>query len=67
MNLISVVHHLVSAGLGEDDQLAGVLGEPDAVGVLAEGHLAGVLVTLVLGLSTGLVKKAPAAGPCKAA
>ena len=35
---------------GEEDQLAGVLGEPDAVGVLGEGHLAGVLVTVHLGL-----------------
>ena len=37
---------------GEEDQLAGVLGEPDAVGVLGEGHLAGVLVTVHLGLGT---------------
>jgi hypothetical protein len=35
---------------GEDDQLAGVLGELYAVGVLVEGHLAGVLVTGHLGL-----------------
>ena len=35
---------------GEDDQLAGVLGGPDAVGVLVEGHLAGFLVTGHLGL-----------------
>ena len=38
---------------GEEDQLAGVLGEPDAVGVLGEGHLAGVLVTVHLGLVPG--------------
>ena len=46
---------------GEEDQLARVLGEPDAVGVLGEGHLsvgggegqlAGVLVTIHLGLGT---------------
>ena len=37
---------------GEEDQLTGVLGEPDAVGVLVEGHLAGVLVTVHPGLVT---------------
>ena len=46
---------------GEEDQLAGVLGEPDAVGVLVGGHLllgggedqlAGVLVNVHLGLGT---------------
>ena len=37
---------------GDEDQLAGVLGEPDAVGVLVEGHLAGVLVTVHLGSGT---------------
>ena len=33
---------------GEEDQLAGVLGEHDAVGVLGECHLAGVLLTVHL-------------------
>ena len=46
---------------GEDDQLAGVLVDPDAVGVLVGGHLpvgggvvqlAGVLVPVHLGLGT---------------
>ena len=37
---------------GEEDQLAGVLGEPDAVGVLVESLLAGVLVAVHLGLGT---------------
>ena len=32
----------------EEDQLAVVLGEPDAIGVLIECHLAGVLVTVHL-------------------
>jgi hypothetical protein len=55
MTVLAVVTVLV----GKDDQPAGVLGEPDAVGVLVEGHLpvsgvvgqlAGVLVAVHHGL-----------------
>ena len=42
---------VVTLLVGEEDQLAGVLGEPDAVGVLVESLLAGVLVAVHLGLA----------------
>ena len=58
INLVFGVHHLVSAGSDRDRCFhntggrrgptcwTGVLGKPDAVGVLVEGRLAGVLVTV---------------------